>query len=158
MNGSPTFRTPFFRSMLSQAKSYLQRHILRLEFLRTQAAVRITANNKYRDDTTKDNGQQLHVGDKVLLKQHSPGRIQLLARYHDSLYTVVATPEVAGTYTASEVRLYLASKTEQVGAAAVTEMDAHNDVTVPDTQSGTLNSSKKKSLVGRILSAMPCGF
>ncbi|GFO16844.1 hypothetical protein PoB_004334900 [Plakobranchus ocellatus] len=35
------------------------------------------------------------------------------------------------------MHLYLASKTEQVGAHAVTEMDEDNDVIVPDTQSGT---------------------
>ncbi|GFO18490.1 Pol polyprotein [Plakobranchus ocellatus] len=134
----------------SSAKDYLQRHLQRLEFLRTQAAARIAANNRHRDDTTKDHGQKLHVGDKVLLRQHPPGRNKLQARYHDSLYTVVATPEVAGTYivqddvtqatrvvTASEMRLYLPSKTEQVGAHAVTEMDEDNDVIVPDTQSGT---------------------
>ncbi|GFO08086.1 hypothetical protein PoB_003459100, partial [Plakobranchus ocellatus] len=126
------------------------RHLQRLEFLRTQAAARIAANNKHRDDTTKDHGQKLHVGNKVLLRQHPPGRNKLQARYHGSLYTVVATPEVAGTYivqddvtqttrvvTASEMRLYLPSKTEQVGAHAVTEMDEDNDVIVPDTQSGT---------------------
>ncbi|GFO50328.1 hypothetical protein PoB_007683300 [Plakobranchus ocellatus] len=35
------------------------------------------------------------------------------------------------------MRLYLASKTEEVRAHAVTEMDADNDVIVPDTQTGT---------------------
>ncbi|GFO17696.1 hypothetical protein PoB_004420100 [Plakobranchus ocellatus] len=97
-----------------------------------------------------DHGQKLYVGDKVLLRQHPPGHNKLQAIYHDSLYTVVATPEGAGTYivqyvvtqairvvTASELCLHLASKTEQVGAHTVIEMDADDDVRVPDTQSGT---------------------
>ncbi|GFO17699.1 Pol polyprotein [Plakobranchus ocellatus] len=121
--------------------------------LATSSEIRVSSHpgsNEYRDDTTKDHGQKLHVRDKVLLRKHPPAHNKLQAIYHDSLYTVVATPEVAGTYivqnvvtqatrivTASELCLHLASKTEQVGAHAVTKMDVDNDVTVPDTQSGT---------------------
>ncbi|GFO50465.1 hypothetical protein PoB_007697000 [Plakobranchus ocellatus] len=45
----------------------------RLEFLRTQAAARIAANNKYHDDTTNNHGQRFHIRDKVLLRQHPLG-------------------------------------------------------------------------------------
>ncbi|GFN96305.1 hypothetical protein PoB_002281100 [Plakobranchus ocellatus] len=69
---------------MSSAKDYLQRHLQRLEFLRTEAAARIAANNNHLD-TTKDHGQKLHVGDIVLLSQHPPGRNKLQARYHDKL-------------------------------------------------------------------------
>ena len=112
----------------SSAKEYLQRHLQRLEFLRTKVESRIVENNRRRDLSRVDQRtQRLFVGDKVLLRQHPPGRNKIQPRYQDHLFTVVSTPEIGGTYvvrddvtqqtrvvTGTEMRLYLPRITADV--------------------------------------------
>ena len=72
------------------------------------------------NDRRGDQSRRLYIGDKVLLRQHPPGRNKIQPRYQDNLFTVVSTPEIGGTYvvkddvtqqtrvdTGTEMRLYL---------------------------------------------------
>ncbi|GFN76438.1 hypothetical protein PoB_000294400 [Plakobranchus ocellatus] len=99
----------------------------------------VAANNKYRDDTTKDQGQRLHIGDKALLRQHQTGRNKLQARYHDSLYTIVATPEDARyKQLVLSLRLRCASIFQARRMWDYAHWDrSDNDVIVPATKPGT---------------------
>ncbi|GFS12764.1 Pol polyprotein [Elysia marginata] len=81
-----------------RSKEYLQRHLQRLEYLRTSAESSINKNNQRRDQSQPQHVQRLRVGDKVLIKQHPPGRNKIQAKYSSNLHTVVSTPEIGGTY------------------------------------------------------------
>ncbi|GFR71526.1 Pol polyprotein [Elysia marginata] len=125
----------------SSAKEYLQRHLQRLEYLRTSAESGINKNNQRRDQSQPQHVQRLRVGDKVLITQHPPGRNKIQAKYSSNLHTVVSTPEIGGTYivkddatqkervvTASEMRLYL----PQIEAAQVDDPAAREGTHMGD--------------------------
>ena len=54
---------------------------------------RIVENNRRGDQS-----RRLYIGDKVLLRQHPPGRNKIQPRYQDNMFAVVSTPEIGGTY------------------------------------------------------------